>query len=192
MAGELTARTALRAHASRRNRHDILIDEFWIPLTNERADLVTVGAKRTAYEIKSSLDTLKRLPRQVDAYGRAFDSCVAVVAEKHLVAVTHQIPRWWGLFLIAGDGTTVTEQRPALTNPELDPETVVRLLWKAEAAALLKNLGRPPIPGTGRSQMWRDLLTLFDSAELSTQVTQVLRARLRESPTRPATPLPSV
>src|SRR5450755_4976732 len=49
------------------------IYEFWVPLTNERADVVAIGTSLWAFEIKTHRDNLARLPRQVAAYSRLFD-----------------------------------------------------------------------------------------------------------------------
>jgi len=48
------------------------VEEFWIPRSNERADVATIGSVIEAFEIKSDRDSLKRPPRQVIAYGRVF------------------------------------------------------------------------------------------------------------------------
>ena len=73
------------------------IYEFWVPRTNERADLAAIGPAMWGYEIKTAQDTLRRLPRQVEAYNRLFDHCTIVLAERHLKAALTIVPEWWGV-----------------------------------------------------------------------------------------------
>ena len=50
--------------------------------TSERTSRCSDGGW-TASKSRPSADTLKRLPRQVVAYGRLFDRCTAVIADRH-------------------------------------------------------------------------------------------------------------
>ncbi|MGH3299540.1 MAG: sce7726 family protein, partial [Trebonia sp.] len=79
------------------------IYEFWVPRTNERADLAAIGPAMWGYEIKTAQDTLRRLPRQVEAYNRLFDHCTVVLAERHLKAALTIVPEWWGVAVILTD-----------------------------------------------------------------------------------------
>src|SRR5665213_2602297 len=60
------------------------IYEFWVPRSHERADVVVIGATIEGFEIKTERDSLKRLPRQAEAYTRIFDRCHAVLAHRHV------------------------------------------------------------------------------------------------------------
>jgi hypothetical protein len=160
MSAEATVRSALRY----RLMSDIsgatdTVEEFWVPRSNERADLVLIGRSLDAYEIKTDRDTLQRLPRQVSAYGRLFDHCTAVVAGKHLDAASHLLPDWWGIILISDDERPTFEQkRAAKPNPTIDPQTLVRLLWRQDVAAALAELGHRPDPRASRGALWGELL----------------------------------
>src|SRR5260370_19402389 len=52
-----------------------LISEFWIPVSNARADLVVANGVLDGSEIKATSDRLHRLPSQVVSYRRIFDHC---------------------------------------------------------------------------------------------------------------------
>lgn len=179
MMPEATVRGALRQTLLDQHRTMVrVVDEFWLPPTHERADIAVIGRLMTAFEIKSEQDTLRRLPRQADAYGRVFDRCTAVVAERHRKNATALLPAWWGVTTFSVNGHVQFEEaRKARPNPTVDPEVLVRLLWRAEASAALAALGQPPAKTASRSSMWRALIDAVAVKELRTIVRQALLTR---------------
>lgn len=183
MATEAAIRDALRGRvlASIVGARDT-VDEFWVPRSNERADLAVIGTSLHGFEIKTEGDTLRRLPRQVSAYGRLFDRCAVILAEKHRDAAAEMLPPWWGISTIhVNGGVTFTETRKAGPNPAIDPETLVRLLWKDEVVIALLKLGGTPDASATRSALWEDMLKV---ATLSQLRAVVCRAILDRDPAR--------
>lgn len=134
------------------------------------------------FEIKTDRDTLRRLPRQVAAYGRLFDRCSVVAAEKHHDAAAAILPSWWGLTTVhVNGGVSFTEVRKPRPNPVVDPEILVRLLWKDEAIAALTQLGAAPDRRASRGALWRELL---ETATLVQLRAAVRRALLDRDPAR--------
>jgi hypothetical protein len=154
------------------------IYEFWVPRSNERADVVVIDSRMDGFEIKTERDTLKRLPRQAAAYARLFDRCHVVLAERHVEDALEILPRWWGVMAIrVGDSPGFEKVREADVNYGVDPETLVRLLWRTEVHAALCMLGAPPDSGAGRFQMWQQLLGLIDLDALKLTVREALIRR---------------
>lgn len=152
--------------------------EFWVPRTNERADVAVIGDAIEAFEIKTERDTLKRLPRQAEAYARLFDRCHAVLAARHVDSAVDMLPPWWGVLVYRDDGEPSFEVlRDAAINVDVDAETLVRLLWRDEAHAALCALGSPPDLRAGRPRMWDLLLTLLDLEDLKAVVRRTLLHR---------------
>lgn len=153
--------------------------EFWVPRSNERADVVVIGAHMSGFEIKTERDTLKRLPRQAAAYARLFDRCTVVVAERHMAAAMEMLPEWWGVIAIVSDNRlpSFLPVRSATPNDGVDPETLVRLLWREEVRAILSALGNEPDPRAGRLSMWQHLLHLVDLERLKDTVRGALLGR---------------
>jgi hypothetical protein len=149
-----------------------------VPRSHERADLAVLGRTMDGFEIKTEKDTLRRLPRQVMAYGRLFDRCTVVVADKHREKVTAIVPDWWGITSVSVNGsvsfTTVRKARP---NRALDPETLVRLLWRDEAMAALCSLGARPDPKAHRSSLWKELMQTASLSQLRRAVRDALATR---------------
>jgi hypothetical protein len=179
MTAEAGVRQALRGvlAAAATDRASV-VDEFWVPRSHERADVAVIGDVIEAFEIKTDQDSLKRLPRQVAAYGRVFDRCTAVVAERHARETLTMAPQWWGVLVTAtGDRISFETARSPGNNEAVDAETLVRLLWRDEVAAALAALGAPPEPGAARSAMWEELLQRVDLDGLRMVVRQALRIR---------------
>lgn len=179
MAPEAAVRERLRQEIRAKRCVSETVDEFWVPRTNERADLAAIGSCLWGFEIKTSRDNLRRLPRQIEAYSRLFDMCMIVVAERHLAPALAIAPSWWGAIVILGDqapfSLSVVER--AQPNPSVDPETLVRLLWREEARAVLSSLGIHPDAGASRVAMWRQVLAVCDLDNLKTFVRTALLAR---------------
>jgi hypothetical protein len=162
------------------------IYEFWVPRSHERADVAVIGTTIDGFEIKTERDTLKRLPRQAEAYTRVFDHCFAVVAHRHVEKAIEMLPPWWGVLVIGVDAApSFSLVREADPNDGVDPETLVRLLWRDEALAALCGLGAPADPRAGRSRMWDQLLGLLDLDSLKAIVRDAL---LRRDPARARIP----
>jgi hypothetical protein len=176
---ESVVRDALRAHtlaqvAGAQNT----VDELWVPRSNERADMALLGRRMDGFEIKTERDTLKRLPRQVAAYGRLFDRCTVVVAEKHRDRASELVPDWWGITSVYVNGhVAFTPVRAARRNPSIDPETLVRLLWREEAVHALRTLGSEPDRHASRASLWEELLRMTTLGQLKTGVRRALLRR---------------
>lgn len=183
-----SAAVMTEAAVRQRLRHEVLstasepseaVYEFWVPRSHARADVAVIGAAVfEGFEIKTERDTLNRLPGQMAAYARIFDRCHAVLALRHLDKAMEMLPPSWGVLVIENDATSsFGVVRVADTNHNVDPETLVRLLWRVEAHAALCALGAQPDPRAGRSRMWELLLALHDLDMLKQVVRQALLYR---------------
>ena len=179
MSAEASVRAALRDHLlAARKRLPTAVDEFWVPQSNERADLALIGHDMSGYEIKTERDTLGRLPRQAAAYARVFDRCTVVLSARHTQSAVGLLPDWWGVFEVSVNGQVSFDHvRTAGQNSDVDPETLVRLLWRSEVQTALVQLGVEPAPSATRASMWRVLLERLDVGELKTIVRRALRQR---------------
>lgn len=170
-------RDALRPLASRdAGEPRLVVDEFWIPGSRARADVCVISGELWGYEIKSARDTLRRLPRQVEAFSRLFDRCTAVLATKHLDAAEDILSPWWGIIEVAGNGRPeLIVRRAPEKNTCVDTALVVKLLWRAEAQAALAEMGvQPTAKKLGRQAMWRLLVRHVDPPRLHRHVRETL------------------
>jgi hypothetical protein len=156
----------------------VLVEEFWVPDSHERADLVAIADELWAFEIKSPRDSLTRLPRQAAAFSRLFDRCVAVLAAPHRQSGMQHIPSWWGV-IDAGEehDDPLSWIREPTANPEVDLELLVKLLWKQEALAAAAELGIKTPGRISRQALWRRLLREAEPEGLKLCVRTALAAR---------------
>ena len=177
---EEEVRSALRTRLERLQESADLVSEFWIPVTNERADVAVLGKRLEAFEIKTHHDSLNRLPRQAASFAKVFDRCTLVTDRCHLEdARRNVVPGWWGLttFETVQGRITFEEIRRPRPNPEIDREVLVRLLWKGEAHDVLLALGASPSRSDSRTSMWDDILRLAGPRQLPALVREMLRNR---------------
>ncbi len=186
VASEEVVRDALRRQVLAESDVQLAVDEFWVPRSNERADLVVIGRSMDGFEIKTERDTLRRLPRQALAYGRVFDCCSVVIAEKHCYHATEVLPSWWGISTIfVSETITFVAVRCPQPNPAIDIETIVRLLWRDEVISALSRLGQEADQRSSRGALWEELLGAVSTEQLRNIVRQAMldrdpaRARIR-------------
>src|SRR5258708_2969717 len=97
---EQDIRSALHFDIRRLPCHDeetLVIDQLVLCEGDARIDIAVVNGTLSGYEIKSSADTLQRLPNQVAVYGRLFDQITLVSSESHIEKAQCIIPPWWGI-----------------------------------------------------------------------------------------------
>lgn len=78
-----------------------------------------VDGSWVGYEIKSDVDTLKRLPLQVEEFDR-YHQMVLVLTSKHRAAATALVPSWWGILVAlpeSGTGVVLNWHRRPVAAP---------------------------------------------------------------------------
>ncbi len=184
---EADARALVRFQAlSRSAPPDMIVEEFWLPPSNRRADVALLGSSIEGIELKTHRDNLKRLSKQAEAYGSVFDKCTLVAAERHLDSADGLLPAWWGLVRLPHfpNGSLEVVRAPR-SNPSVDASALVRLLWKEEARNALSNLGMSVEANRGRSWMWEQLQSRTSVSQLRQLVRSALVGR---DPTRAKIP----
>jgi hypothetical protein len=192
------------AHALKRlSRHldecasgpQLRIREFWIPQTHGRADLAVIDDRMCGFEIKTAQDSLKRLSGQVGAYNLVFDRCTLVVAEKHFQSALEMLPAFWGVLVLPDvEEQEITEVRAATDNPLVDPQTLIRLMWKQEAEAALDQLRVSYDEKASRYRLWQAVLDAAAPGSISDHVRNAILTRdisKARIPTRRFRPLPA-
>jgi hypothetical protein len=158
-----------------------LFDELELCLHEARVDLAVINGQLEGFEIKSDRDTLSRLDRQAEVYGRVFDRMTVVAGRRHLNAVLECAPAWWEVVEAVRDrgGEVVLQRkRRGRANPGRDPGAIASLLWRAEALAVLE---RHALAGGLRSrpcaQLWEALAMGVPLHTLRAEVRAALCAR---------------
>lgn len=119
-----------------------LVEEMGVWSGSVRIDLAIINGCLSGYELKSDRDTLERLPRQVDLYGRVFDFLHLIVGRRHVERAQKILPEWWGIKIAipSGDNVELLAHRAPEPNPSPDPYLIAELLSKDEAVGVLEAL----------------------------------------------------
>ncbi|MEW5012260.1 sce7726 family protein [Clavibacter michiganensis subsp. michiganensis] len=162
------------------NQPPRIVEEFFVGESG-RIDLALIGKTLVGYELKSDLDTLNRLPRQMQAYGEVFEYCTLVVTERHLQRARQELRPGWGLAVVSQtlDGTYGYQQiRKARFLKTGSKEAVAGLLWRDEALTLLEQLGQSKgIRSKPRQILQSRLSEVCDLPQLRSLVAETLTAR---------------
>ena len=161
--------------------NSLILDEVGVCRGAVRIDVAVINCALHGFEIKSEQDTLDRLPRQRDFYGRVFETVTLVTGERHLEPVLSEIPSWWGIKIAALDdagNVELTPHRNPGRNTGVDPGALVQFLWRDEALAELETRGLDHgVRSKPRKALWSKLATNLPYSELSACVRERLRYR---------------
>lgn len=148
------------------NRQNI-IAAFEIKVKNSRVDFLTLNGNTTSFEIKSKLDNLSKLSKQMADYMLAFEFNYLVIDEKHIEKARELLPKSFGLWCYKKG--KYQKMKKALLNDKIDPEIQLQLLTKRE----LVN-GFPKVGGEQKS-----ILKTFDADSINRKFKETLKARYR-------------
>jgi hypothetical protein len=157
-----------------------IVNEMGVLKGGCRIDVAVINGRLEGFEIKSDRDTLDRLPRQAEAYGRVFDRVTAVCGPRHVEEAKLYVPCWWGIAAAqpTDGGVRIVQRRSPRTNPNVEPEAVVQLLWREETLAALEMLGKADgLRSKPRQVLWRALAETQSPRALRRLVRKQLRAR---------------
>jgi hypothetical protein len=159
-----------------------IIDELGVMHGSARVDLAVVNGIIHGFELKSDLDTLRRLPEQMDAYNSVFHQITLVVGKNHIREAIQAIPEWWGIIIAkisdSDNEMNFVSIREAIDNPAQDPVSIARLLWRQEALDILEKNGHADgVRSKPRSFIYQRLATVLNQSDLSAEVIKCLFTR---------------
>lgn len=158
-----------------------IVEELGLSHGAARIDIAVINGHIRGIEIKAETDTLSRLPRQVSAYGRVVDLATLIAAERHIDTAAALLPGWWGIVEArkTGKGTVAfRRRRDEKVNRSLDPMTLARLLWHAEVAQLLRQLGADEsLLRSPRAILYAELVATLPITRLRRAVRETLKTR---------------
>jgi hypothetical protein len=159
----------------------LVIDELGLEHGRCRADIAVINGYLIGYEIKSDVDSLKRLSLQIEAYSAVFDNASVITTDRHLDEVVDNVPGWWGVLVAkeACSGVIHFEHvRYAHHNTGTNDYSVAQLLWRNEAQDILMKLGvRRSALRKSRALLYRDIIELLQPSDLRRVVAEYLKRR---------------
>lgn len=110
---------------------------FEIRVNNSRVDFLTVNGDTKSFEIKSGIDNLNKLAKQVSDYVKVFEFNYIVIDEKHLQRAAEMIPPHYGIFVLENE--KLIRKKTAKKNCCLESEMQIQLFTKKEMLQQFKN-----------------------------------------------------
>jgi len=107
-----------------------LVAAFEIQVNNSRVDFLTVNGHTSSFEIKSKLDTLTKVTKQMNDYLLAFEFNYLVIDESHVNKVMKILPSSYGLWCYT-NGKYI-KLKKAQQNDKIDSQVQLKLLTKQE------------------------------------------------------------
>lgn len=163
------------------NSSTLVVDELGLQHGKCRADIAVINGLLIGYEIKSDVDSLRRLNDQIDSYNAVFDRVSAIVAECHLGEAVAILPEWWGVIsVLEGQRGAIHFKtiRRSKQNTNVDDYAIAQLLWRNEAQEILTNLGiRGKQLREKRANLYSFIVSKLDSSELRRTIRKYLMQR---------------
>lgn len=157
----------------------VVIEELGLNKGAVRVDVAVVNGVMHAYEIKSDVDSLRRLTKQAEHYGRCFDRVSLVLGQKHLKLARKAVPLWWELLCVApgAEGPEFQTVRSGQQNPAREARALVELLWREETLALLEKNGvAKGVRSKPREVLWDRAAEILGLEEIANAVRAHLKA----------------
>lgn len=177
-------RTAIKARLCKRHAGDdnaFIVEELPVERGDSRVDVAIINGHIEGVEIKSSLDTLERLPRQVDCFGQAIEKMTLIVAHNHIEKASRIVPDWWTILQVhrgSRNGISFERIHRGTRNPNTTAEGYVNLLRRDEIVELLAMHG---LDRGVRTATWPEIadraMHSVPLEQLSNGVRLILKAR---------------
>lgn len=152
-----------------------------LPVASCKADMVILNGTSTVYEIKTELDSLNRLGRQICAYKKAFDRINVITTDKtsQIREIEEMLPQEVGILSLTSRGTIHTV-RPSLSNiNNIDKEVIFNILHKKEYLSIIKKHSGyvPNVPNTQIYDVAKAIFCEYPTKELHADMVEALKQR---------------
>jgi len=136
---------------------------FEVRVNTSRTDFLVINGDSKSFEIKSKIDTLYRLKKQIDDYGDVFEYNHVVIDKTHLRKVIDMVPEHYGVWCFEGSKKVV--YKDAKYSPNINAISQLNLLNKKELTKYFM------------SSFKEDILLQFDHSIINDLVKESLKAR---------------
>lgn len=164
------------------NTPTVVINELDVCANSSRIDIAVINGQFHGYEIKSKQDNLERLPSQITAYNKTFDTITIVGFEKHIPNIIKIVPSWWGIKKVTEHEGIIGLRtiRKEKKNRTTDIESIVRLLWKDEMLKLLASHAdlKKNYTNKSRQRLCELVISNIDKTIIETYVRNALKTRV--------------
>lgn len=145
---------------------------FEMPVLGSRVDVGRINGNSYAYEIKTELDSLKRLKKQISDYSRVYEYVYVVIAPIFFDEVVALIPDYCGIWIYNHNKETssikFSKKRTAKKSPNLCPYSQLKCLSQQSLLSILpiKEIKGSPASKEARIQK---ILELYSSRTINSK-----------------------
>ncbi|SEA52696.1 hypothetical protein SAMN05421743_105183 [Thalassobacillus cyri] len=146
------------------------------------ADLVWLNGDSIAYEIKTEIDTNKRLSKQLNSYYKLFNKTCVVTFEENVNKVFDDVPKSTGILILTKDRKLVEYRAPQSFIDSYDHVAMFNTLRKPEYKEVIKEIYGyiPDVPNTMTYKVCLDLFLKTDIIEAQHYMKEQLKKRARK------------
>ncbi|UOY08262.1 sce7726 family protein [Muricauda sp. SCSIO 64092] len=145
------------------------------------ADLVMFNGTSKAFEIKTEMDSPKRLDFQLENYRKAFNE-IYLILPKSKVNLYQQYDKEIGIIVFIQDADEKFQiHRKSMANKVVDKDTIMKILHTHEYKALVKEHygSLPPMTSFKQFEVCRELIFEIPNAQLNSYFINFMKARQR-------------
>lgn len=148
----------------------VILDEFRIG--KSIADLVLLNGEIRVFEVKTELDSLDKLGKQIDDYCRFTDSIYIVTCDKYISEITRNFPQV-GIILLSDRNQLKTIRKPSFDKSHLEHKILFKALRKSEYLSLVDKCFSyiPDVPNT---LIYKECLKLCETLSVQKFYNEVL------------------
>lgn len=117
--------------------HEDVIAAFEINANNSRLDFLKINGYTVSYEIKSEVDNLSKIEKQVSDYSKLFDFNYVVIGKNHLSSIRKICPSHYGIIII--ENSEINEVRRPKRNNNIDSHNQLNIFTKKELNSFFGN-----------------------------------------------------
>ncbi len=142
-----------------------------------KADMAILNGTATVYEIKSERDSLSRLERQVETYGKFFAAVYVIAGENHIESVGSLVPPDVGIMKLSARHQISTLRQAKESPGRTSPETIFDSIRIEEAKRILAllELPIPVVPNTEMHAVLRERFSKLSPLKTHRAMVEVLK-----------------
>lgn len=148
---------------------------------NSIADIAFFNGESKAFEIKTDLDTPKRLGKQITDYQKIFDKCYIVIPDDKYEQYCDVVAPEIGIITLSKKGRSINleEKRSAKKNDTIDVDMLINILRTDEYKRLIiKECGYlPSVPGHDMYGACRELMYGIPNHKLKSFFRDIVKER---------------
>ena len=128
---------------------------------NSKIDLALINGKATAYEIKTELDNLDKLTKQIRDYYKVFDRVCVVSYDKNIQKIIEKhVNKNVGLYIVDSRNKIIVIKEPKTFRENIDPKSMFKILHKHEFEKMVKSYYKV-LPNTCDAFYYDECFKLF-------------------------------